>query len=68
MWRLSFVTTIYSIWKERNQRCFEGKVASNVNIIARMRYGGMPTDAILHKERWHFPKVGSFWPAFWVSC
>lgn len=33
MWKLFFLAVIWSIWKERNRRCFEGKVA-NVNMVA----------------------------------
>lgn len=33
MWKLSFLAAVWSIWKERNKRSCEGKVA-NVNTIA----------------------------------
>ena len=32
MWSVSFLATIWSIWKERNFRCFEGG-STDVNIL-----------------------------------
>lgn len=38
MWRLSFFTTIWAIWKERNRRCFEGKCYSATKVVDRERF------------------------------
>lgn len=38
MWCLSFFATIWAIWKERNQRCFEGKSSSSADVVARARF------------------------------
>lgn len=46
MWRSSCFSVIWAIWKEKNWRCFEGKVSPTSQIIASLR---------LNVVSWVFP-------------
>ena len=37
LWRLSFLATIWVMWKEMNQGCFEGKVATVEEIFSKIK-------------------------------
>ena len=62
-WRLSFLACIWTIWKERNKRCFEGIDSSQEDLILNMKFcvaswvshlpdfWGLPLDAIMYNWR-----------------
>ena len=37
MWRLSFLAVIWTIWKERNSRCFEGIAVSESRLVEKTK-------------------------------
>lgn len=59
MWRLSFLATVWAIWKGRNRRCFEGRSSTTVDVVDKARlnvavwvsilptFRGLPIDTIL---------------------
>ena len=38
MWRLSFLAVIWTIWKERNLRCFKGIASSESNVVEKLKF------------------------------
>ncbi|RWR75099.1 Reverse transcriptase zinc-binding domain-containing protein [Cinnamomum micranthum f. kanehirae] len=63
MWCLSFLACVWTIWKERNRRCFEGIASSKEDLIFRLKFciaswvsylpdfWGLSTDAIMFNWR-----------------
>lgn len=62
MWKLSFLSAIRSIWKERNMRCFEGKAANVKMVVEAIKrlaalwvsplphFKGISVNSIIEKE------------------
>lgn len=60
MWKMSFLAVFCSLWKERNQRCYEGKILDVASIKEKINFSvaswislsplfkGIPTDYIMH--------------------
>ena len=38
MWKLSFLAMIWTIWKERNEHCFEGRSSDYWHLVERVRF------------------------------
>ena len=38
MWRLSLIAFFWTVWKERNRRCFEGTSSSQEDLIFKMKF------------------------------
>lgn len=38
MWKISFLAVFCSLWKERNQRCFEGKILDVASIKEKINF------------------------------
>ena len=38
MWRLSFLAVIWTIWNERNSRCFEGIASNESNLVEKSKF------------------------------
>lgn len=38
MWKVTFLATIWTIWKERNMQCFEGKSSNEVLLVDKVNF------------------------------
>lgn len=76
MWKLSFLAMIWTIWKERNECCFEGRSSDYWHLVERVRFRvalwiaplsqfrNIPLVKMCISPRWIPPPVGVYKPTF----
>ena len=62
MWRLSFLLVIWTIWKERNMRCFEGIACNESRLVEKLKFLGAFWVSILPYFRgYSLDQIASHW-------